>query len=278
MKPARTYLEIMLEAALKAGEATLQYYDDPGVIMKSDQSPLTKADLESDRIISEYLAKTNLPILSEENQSIPYSARKNWTSFWLVDPLDGTKEFINKRLEYTVNIALIENEKPIAGVVYAPALKLLYYAHQDVGAFRKVLKAGTFEIKNILLTSDPVSIGKLPGELRVVASKSHLSPETVTFIQTLKRLTPVGEMKSIGSSLKLCMVAEGNADIYPRLGPTMEWDTAASHAIVNSAGGMVVKASDLSLLSYNKPDLLNPHFIVFRPELLDIVRIITNKD
>lgn len=269
----------MLHAAIEAGQATLQYFNGPEVVMKSDQSPLTKADLESDRIIHEYLIKTGLPILSEEDKLIPYDIRKSWTSFWLVDPLDGTKEFINKRNEFTINIALIEKSQPVAGVVYAPALKMLYFAHHSSGALKNILSGPDFCIFNdILKNSQRITAGAVPEDLRMVASKSHLSAETEAFIKKIECHRSITGMKPIGSSLKLCMVAEGSADIYPRLGPTMEWDTAAAHAVVACSGALVLRISDLTPLTYNKPDLLNPYFVVLKPELLGVIKDIISKE
>lgn len=266
------WLDIALEAALVAGKKTLQYYgDDFDVIVKNDNSPLTLADLESNRVINEYLNKTKIPILSEENKMISYEVRKNWSRYWLIDPLDGTKEFINKRTDYTINIALIEEGIPVLGVVYAPILELVYYGMQNQGSYKATVSA------NVL--PDPIKekayqlkLTKPADKLRVVASRSHLSAETNQFIEKLKKYKSVGDMKSMGSSLKLCMIAEGSADIYPRLGPTMEWDTAASHAVVIYAGGSVVEMDNFQPLTYNKVDLHNPYFIVYNPALNPIVQ------
>ncbi len=272
-----TLLNTALEAALKAGNKTLDFYrEDMTVLIKDDNSPLTRADLESNRIINEYLAGTDIPILSEENKTVPYDIRKNWNRFWLIDPLDGTKEFINKRAEYTINIALVEKAIPVLGVVYAPALDLLYFALKKQGSFKVT---GTVGKKPATLKEHALklSVGKPAEKLRVVASRSHLSGETSLFIENLKKYKPVDELNSIGSSLKLCMIAEGSAEIYPRLGPTMEWDTAASHAVVIHAGGAVIEADNFQPLTYNKINLHNPYFIVYNPELDQVVRKLISK-
>ena len=265
-------LDTALKAALKAGKKTLEYYHtEMTVVVKDDHSPLTQADLESNQIINEYLDSTEVPILSEENKNDPYEVRKEWTSFWLIDPLDGTKEFINKRAEYTINIALVENGIPVLGVVYAPALDLLYFGSKKHGSF-KLKEASNYSVDKIRKHAKQIEVGELSKKLRVVASRSHLSEETSRFIDNLDKHKSIGKMTSIGSSLKLCMIAEGKADIYPRLGPTMEWDTAASHAVVLYAGGIVIETSYFQPLSYNKADLHNPYFIVYNPALDKIVR------
>ncbi len=270
-------LDMALEAALKAGKKTLEYYHtEMTVVVKDDNSPLTRADLESNQIINDYLSSTKIPILSEENKTDPYEIRRKWTRFWLIDPLDGTKEFINKRAEYTINIALVEDSVPILGVVYAPALDLLYFGSKKHGSFKLTEAIGISE-KKLRKYASPISVGEPSKKLRIVASRSHLSDETNQFINTLKKYRPVGEMNSFGSSLKLCMIAEGSADIYPRLGPTMEWDTAASHAVVLYAGGSVIEISNFQPLSYNKSDLHNPYFIVYNPALEKVVRKTINK-
>lgn len=269
-------LDLALKAAIKAGKKTREYYDtEMTVVVKDDHSPLTRADLESNQIINDYLVRTEIPILSEENRNDPYEVRKQWTTFWLIDPLDGTKEFINKRAEYTINIALVEKGVPVLGVVYAPVLDILYFGLKGSGSY-KLKGAEALSKSKIRKHAHEISVGKLSRKLRIVASRSHLSDETSKFIEVLKKSKPVSEIKSIGSSLKLCIVAEGAADIYPRLGPTMEWDTAASHAVVLNAGGEVIDISGQTLL-YNKPDLHNPYFIVFNPDLSPVIKKIISK-
>lgn len=258
---------IAVNAALLAGKEILKIYEtDFSVEKKSDDSPLTRADTASNKIITNALKNTGLPVLSEEGRDIPYRERKNWDAFWLVDPLDGTKEFIKKNDEFTVNIALVKNNKPVMGIIYVPVLDILYFGSLDEGAFKcEKLCTPMPENKNIshlASISDALPLKNLNKKFTVVASRSHLSKETAAFIDQLK--SEHGEVATIsrGSSLKLCMVAEGRADIYPRFAPTSEWDTAAGHAIVLSAGGIVTTADGKEELSYNKEDLLNPWFIV----------------
>ena len=265
-------LDIAIQAALAAGDKTLLYYrSDLEVLIKEDDSPLTLADLESNRVINDLLKETQIPILSEENKTVAFKIRKTWKRFWLIDPLDGTKEFINKRDEYTVNIALIENGYPTLGVVYAPAVGALYFGSEKQGSYKIIVTPGLY-LKEIKSNASKISVGQRAGNLRIVASRSHMSDETKMFIQFIEQHESVGEMKSMGSSLKLCLVAEGSADIYPRMGPTMEWDTAASHAVVIHAGGYVKEWETMQSLSYNKMDLHNPYFVVYNPVLDQLIR------
>lgn len=246
-------LNEVVTIAVNAGQAIMVVYADKSieVTSKSDASPLTQADLASDRVISAGLTALDLgwPLLSEESAQIPYEERKNWDRFWLIDPLDGTKEFIKRNGEFTVNIALIKNGQPILGVVYAPVLDVCYFAARGVGSF---VRRGADEPQSIAVKS------AMPGEsLKVVASRSHADERTSALLEKLV----LYECISMGSSLKLCLVAEGAAHIYPRLGPTMEWDTAAAHAIVKYSGGRVCDWAGTELI-YNKPDLHNPEFLV----------------
>jgi len=242
-------LEEIVNIAKEAGDIIMKIYKrDFTIEYKEDKSPLTEADLASHHVIIKGLEKFNIPIMSEEGKEIPYEKRKEWEYYWCIDPIDGTKEFIKKNGEFTVNIALIYKKSPILGVVYAPALGDMYKAKKSEGAFKNSQKL-------------PLKTNKNPKELlRVVASKSHLSEETQDFIDKLK--TKNIEQISKGSSLKLCMVAEGEADIYPRLAPTMEWDTAAADAIVRESGKMIYQFEDSLPVVYNKKNLLNPWFIV----------------
>lgn len=246
-------LKDIIDIAKEAGDAIMKIYEkDFRIDYKDDKSPLTEADIKSNEIICNALAKLfpDIPLLSEENQEIPYENRKNWDYFWLIDPIDGTKEFIKKNGEFTVNIALIHKDSPVLGVVYAPALDDIYFSKQGEGAYKNDLRL-------------PLRTNEHPErELRIVASKSHLSEETQSFIDDLGSRTEHIEQVSKGSSLKLCMVAEGEADIYPRLAPTMEWDTAAAHAVVLEAGKKVLQYDSYQSLVYNKTSLLNPWFIV----------------
>lgn len=250
----KNILPQIVAIADKAGEAIMEIYATPvnGVITKQDDSPLTLADLASDRVIGAGLAGLALgwPIISEESAQISYKDRKGWQRFWLVDPLDGTKEFIRRNGEFTVNIALIENGEPVLGVVYAPALDVCYFAARGVGAFVRYGKrdARAIKVKEYIPT-EPI---------KVVASRSHSDSRTESLLNKFVSHQCI----SMGSSLKLCLVAEGLAHLYPRLGPTMEWDTAAAHAVVKYAGGRVCDLAGAEL-RYNKPDLHNPEFLVF---------------
>ncbi|OCR12562.1 3'(2'),5'-bisphosphate nucleotidase CysQ [Helicobacter pullorum] len=233
--------------ALDASRAVMEVYKrDFSVYEKEDKSPVSEADLLGNEIICKALAKFSLPILSEENKLVSFDERKKWDYFFCVDPLDGTKEFIKRNGEFTINIALIDRDTPIAGVVYAPALDLMFSAKKGGGAFKNNEKL-------------PLKIKR--DSYKIVASKSHMSKETSDFIENLKVDKPK-EFVSMGSSLKLCLVASGEADIYPRLAPTMEWDTAAADAIVRESGKMTYDFNTQKPLIYNKEDLRNPYFIV----------------
>jgi len=244
-------IEDIKDIAIKAGSAIMEIYQKDFVVeYKNDKSPLTEADIVSNSIICSSLKRKypDIPTLSEENKEVSYNIRKKWNYYWCIDPIDGTKEFIKKNGEFTVNIALIYKNRPVLGVVYAPVLNDIYYSKQGFGAYKNSKKL-------------PLKTNKTPKErLIVVASKSHLSKETQEFIDTLN--TKKIEQISKGSSLKLCMVAEGVADIYPRLAPTMEWDTASAHAIVLEAGKEVIRYIDNKSIVYNKENLLNPWFVV----------------
>ncbi len=247
----------IIALAKQAGEVIMDVYKkDFEVEFKFDQSPLTEADKAAHNVIEQGLIAldqqngTKIPILSEEGRDISYDVRKNWDYFWLVDPVDGTKEFVKKNGEFTVNIALIYKGIPVLGVVYAPALDTMYWAKQNEGAYKDGQKL-------------PLKTTSERETIKVVASRSHMSEETKQFMDAID--TPKEkELVSIGSSLKICLVAEGEADIYPRLGPTMEWDTGAAHAIVNESGMQLQKYEKgaYSEHLYNKENLLNGWFIV----------------
>ncbi len=261
-----------VRAALLAGEAILEVYhrDDREITYKDDHSPLTLADRRADTLIRKTLSPTGLPILSEESRSIPYEQRRKWKRFWLVDPLDGTKEFIKKNDEFTVNIALIEGNEAVAGVVYLPVFRQLYFARRGQGAYRlDGVDATTLPAPGTPFPPEGAVRLPLPrheGVLRVVVSRSHLSPETEAYIRrVLGEETPY-ETVAAGSSLKLCRVAEGVADLYPRLGPTMEWDIAAAVPLVTESGSTITQ-TDGSPVRFNKEDLHNPWFVVAAPTL-----------
>lgn len=257
-------LSISIEAAITAGKKIMEIYtmDDFEIDYKLDNSPLTKADIAAHHCIVSFLGQTNIPVLSEEGQGINYDDRKDLKQLWIVDPIDGTKEFINKNGEFTVNIALIEDHKPVLGVIYVPALKDLYYSSIDKGAFKlsNISEFSSFKLISEAAQKLPIIDSNRP--YTVVASRSHLSVETEKFIQSLE--ADHGEIRCIskGSSLKLCMVAEGSADCYPRFAPTMEWDTAAGQAICNHAGFSVIDWSTKEEMKYNREQLLNNWFLV----------------
>jgi 3'(2'), 5'-bisphosphate nucleotidase len=251
-------LDYLIATAREAGSEILKVYaTDFGVTRKDDASPLTEADLRSHHLITRRLRErySETPILSEENgEESPYEVRRQWREFWLVDPLDGTKEFVKRNGQFTVNIALIREGRPVAGVVYAPVLRQLYYALEGHGAFK---------------ISDGAAPARLepPGRTNsdrvvIAGSLSHPTPEMDAFIAEQRRKYKHVEFLPMGSSLKICLVAEGAADIYPRFGPTMEWDTAAAHAVAREAGRKVVAHGTAQELPYNKQSLLNGWFVV----------------
>ena len=249
-------LNIAIEAAVAAGAEILEVYkSDFSVEHKDDKSPLTLADKRGHLKIMSYLENTPYPVLSEEGKHLSYDERKEWSRFWLVDPLDGTKEFIKRNGEFTVNIALVENGVPIMGVIYVPVEDILYIGSEE-GAFKYEAYAAGNSRKEAL----PLLKGNRSYTL--VGSRSHMSAETELFFEEKKKEHGSVEVLAVGSSLKLCMVAEGKADAYPRYAPTMEWDTGAGHAIVLAAGFNVTKHNTTEPLTYNKKDLLNPWFLV----------------
>jgi 3'(2'), 5'-bisphosphate nucleotidase len=261
-------LTIAIKASLEAGKRIMAIYDNESfdVDFKSDDSPLTKADLAAHDIIISHLKDTDIPILSEEGKHLDYEIRKTWDSLWIVDPIDGTKEFIKKNGEFTVNIALVENQIPILGVIYVPALKELYFASKELGSY-KVNDITEFtsleeitEIAEKLPLNEKTNLQK--NKFTVVASKSHLSKETEDYIEELEKEHGEVITLSKGSSLKLCMVAEGMADEYPRFAPTMEWDTAAGQAICKYAGKTVIDYKTKKEMVYNREELLNNWFLV----------------
>ena len=262
------YLYLAIRAAIDAGKAIMDIYNDPaadfGIEQKADNSPLTKADKAAHKIISNLLSVTPFPILSEEGADIPYKERKKWQTFWLVDPLDGTKEFIKRNGEFTVNIALIEKGVPDAGVIYVPVRRELYFGSLNEGAF----KASDIDyehqptLEELRTKARRMPVTPLHQGLVVVASRSHMTEETRMYIDNLRKQGVPVTLISSGSSLKICLVAEGSADIYPRFAPTMEWDTAAGHAIVKAAGCEIYHIDEKTPLRYNKEDLHNPWFIV----------------
>ena len=265
-----------IRAALQAGAEIMKVYTDPNadfeIEKKADNSPLTIADRKSHAIIAGWLADTPYPILSEEGKKIPTEERQSWNELWVVDPLDGTKEFIKRNGEFTVNIAYVKNGAPEAGVIYIPVKEELFFADIEKGAYKLSNEDGLLtrinENKEPGCTLETLieKAQKLPYPTQhegfmIVASRSHLNAETEEYIERMKKEHAKVETVSKGSSLKLCLIAEGVADVYPRFAPTMEWDTAAGHAIIRAAGKEVYQANTDKPLVYNKEDLLNPWFI-----------------
>lgn len=259
------YLKTAIKASLKAGKAIMQVYDTGfDVVYKDDKSPLTEADKQANDIINSYLIPTKIPIISEENKQTDFSIRKTWDFCWVVDPVDGTKEFVKRNGEFTVNIALVHLGVPILGVIYVPATKELYFAEvDDKKAYKAQLSSHDELIENVLEKAEIIQPkANASNTIQVVGSRSHMSQETQDFIQDLKSNGKSVEIVSKGSSLKFCLIAEGKADVYPRFAPTMEWDTAAGQAICNAVNVDVISNDTNQHLMYNKQQLLNPWFIV----------------
>ena len=264
-----TLQNLGITAALAAGRQILEVYDseDFDVSIKDDNSPLTRADIASHQIISQLLeaGAPDIPILGEEGKEIAFADRKKWETFWLVDPLDGTKEFIKRNGEFTVNIALVENRTAVLGVLYVPVKDTIYFAAKGHGSFKAESAAAT-GVSGIMDTAVrlPQTTGRTVPPVKVVASRSHFSPETAAYVDDIKEKHGEVDLVSAGSALKICLVAEGTADVYPRFGPTMEWDVGAGQVIAEEAGCTVVDTTTGEQLQYNKENLLNPFFIVER--------------
>lgn len=262
---SKNYINIAISAAIAAGQEILKIYNNPeanfAIERKADNSPLTIADKAAHNIIVEQLKNTGFPILSEEGKSIPFKIRKHWKRFWLVDPLDGTKEFIKRNGEFTVNIALMNENKPIAGIIYVPVTQTLYYGDSITGAW-KINRADAGTTLKLITEKGQ----KLPAKVKtsnytIVGSRSHMNAETENYVSQLEKKHRKIEIITSGSSIKIGMVAEGLANEYPRFAPTMEWDTAAGHAIANAAGKKLWLTDFSGELIYNKENLLNPYFI-----------------
>ena len=285
----KRYLVTAIHAAIEAGNAILQVYQsaDFKIEEKADRSPLTLADMRSHEIIVDRLVGFEIPILSEEGQCIPYEEREVWETFFLIDPLDGTKEFIKKNGEFTVNIALIRDEKPVGGVIFVPDKDILYFASAEIGSYKLDISPIADWLNNLSGTRSRFvnlsnsQIDKALSELiahsaklpikpptnrpyTIAGSRSHSTAELEDYVKKKREQYGEVEFISAGSSLKLCLVAEGRADIYPRTGPTMEWDTAAGQAIVENAGGKVFQYDTENQLVYNKENLLNPWFVALK--------------
>ncbi len=257
-----------LKTAFLAGKAIMEVYSKPfDFELKSDNSPLTIADKKAHLIIAEGLTGSGIPLISEEGEHASYEIRKDWKQYWLVDPLDGTKEFIKRNGDFTVNIALISGKQPVFGVIYAPVLEFIYWGSQ-AGSFRlDTSQSDEMDFENysfIKTKAEQLPCFPVQDGYRVLGSRSHMNTETESFINQLKATHPGLSFVSRGSSLKFCTLAEGGADIYPRFSPTMEWDTAAGHAVALFAGCSIDQVENGLPVEYNKPSLLNPFFIASR--------------
>jgi 3'(2'), 5'-bisphosphate nucleotidase len=256
---------LAMEASVKAGLEIMKVYEkeDFQVELKEDDSPVTLADKLANSIIIDFLKATEIPIISEENEKIPFSDREKWNQCWIVDPLDGTKEFIKKSGEFTVNIALIENNKPVFGVIYIPVSKELYYGDVKTGRSFKVVVDAKEQFEDLISKATEIFPGGIEETIKVAGSRSHINKETLGFIDALKEKYDLDiDVIPKGSSLKFCLMAEGRMDVYPRLGPTMEWDTAAGHAICKAVGLTVMDKETGQEMVYNRKNLLNNSFVV----------------
>lgn len=265
MAETLTLLNKAIFAALKAGNEILKIYNkDFNVEYKDDKSPLTEADIVSNKIIMNELLLTNIPVISEENKQLPFSTRKEWSRCWIVDPIDGTKEFIKKNGEFTVNIALVEKNKTKIGVIYVPVTRELYYTNLDKTQAYKTIVSSIDKLEDLLFNEEDKLQPSLNDveNFKVVGSRSHMNNETNEFINTLRDKHKTIEIVSKGSSLKFCLVAEGKANVYPRFAPTMEWDTAAGQAICEAVGLKVIDQKTKVPMLYNRENLLNNHFLV----------------
>jgi 3'(2'), 5'-bisphosphate nucleotidase len=257
-------LHTAITAALEAGKAILEIYHSGefDVEIKGDNSPLTKADTASHNVIMSFLTKTNIPVLSEEGKAIAYEERKDWKQLWIVDPIDGTKEFIKRNGEFTVNIALIEDQRPLIGVIFVPVTGELYFSSKEMGAFKVTVDLENYDVDMIISNGNKLPLEREDKTFTIVASRSHMSPETEAYVQEMRDIHGEVHLISKGSSLKLCMVAQGVADCYPRFAPTMEWDTAAGQAICEHADFRVIDWSTKKTMLYNREELLNNWFLV----------------
>jgi len=259
------WIRLALSASLEAGKAIMDIYEgeDLGVEYKDDASPLTRADRAAHHVIMRHLEPTGIPVLSEEGKHMPFEDRSEWDELWIVDPVDGTKEFIKRNGEFTVNIALVRRGRVAGGVVFAPVLGTGDVGVEGEGAWRLEVSTGAdVEVAWNDRMALPMDIGQRP--FTVVASRSHMSPETQAYVEEAKSIHGEVNLISKGSSLKLCMVAEGTADAYPRFAPTMEWDTAAGQAVCEAAGCDVIDQNTGEPMRYNREDLLNAWFLVSR--------------
>ena len=257
-------LKNLIDISRKAGVEILDVYSNSfEITLKEDLSPLTDADRRSNEVIITTLESLypEIPILSEEGKEVNFSERKGWNLFWLIDPLDGTKEFIKRNGEFTVNIALIKNQLPIAGIVYAPTIKTFWYGAEGIGSYKLIENSEAKRIKVEENTDSPI---------RIVSSRSHPSAKLESYLNRFSDY----EILNMGSSLKICLIADSSAHIYPRLGPTMEWDSGAGHAVLKFAGGELINRETSEELIYNKEILKNPDFICYAPRVKDVYEIL----
>lgn len=254
-----------IQAAVNAGKEIMKVYASNNfqVTEKLDESPLTIADQLSNKVIVEALKSTNINLISEEEKQIDYTIRKEWNQCWVIDPLDGTKEFIKRNGEFTVNIALVSNQQPIFGVIYVPATQELFVGNVDVDTSIKLQLENHYFSSDLLGSAEEIQADKaISSVVKVVGSRSHMNEDTLHFVEALKAQQKEVEIVSKGSSLKFCLVAEGKAHVYPRFAPTMEWDTAAGHAICKAVGVSVIDQATNQEMRYNKENLLNNYFLV----------------
>jgi 3'(2'), 5'-bisphosphate nucleotidase len=260
-------LQNAIHASLLAGVEIMEYYisEDFDVDTKENNTPVTQADIAASNVIIDILARTHIPIICEETAETPYQERKTWNTVWIVDPLDGTKDFIAKNDEFTVNIALIEKEAPVLGVIYVPVTDTLYYGIVGIGAY--MLQEASTRVSGYTFEELEKHAQELPlttesSEFRIVASRSHRCAHTEQFIEEQKKIHPNTTLISIGSSLKFCLIANGTAQLYPRFNNIAEWDTAAGDALVRAAGFHSYIAHTSEYLKYNKENMMQPHFII----------------
>ncbi len=265
-KELKEFVLLAVRASMTAASAITEIYStaDFNVDMKADNSPLTDADRRSHQIIERALKATQVPILSEEGRDIPYEERKAWDRLWIVDPLDGTKEFIKRNGEFTVNIALVNKGAPLFGVIYVPVLEQLFFGGRGMGAYgcTRPMDRAPADMDELIRACKRLPLEVSRSAYVIMGSRSHPTPELEKFVQEKRKEVQDVRFISAGSSLKICRVAEGAADIYPRLGPTMEWDTAAGQGIAEGAGRSVTVWETGKPLTYNREDLLNPWFVV----------------
>lgn len=258
-------LQQAIHASILGGEKIMEVYNSAfEVEYKTDDSPLTIADKKANDIITQILTKTNIPILSEEGKSIAYDERKNWKQLWIVDPLDGTKEFVKRNGEFTVNIALIEDNFPVIGVIYVPVSRDLYFGFTGNGSYKYTVQTDySVDMLDTIIGSSVKLLSSPTDDIcRIVASRSHMSEDTERYIELKRERFNQVELVSKGSSLKFCLIAENLADVYPRYAPTMEWDTAAGQVIVEEVGKSLIDVKTGQRMRYNREQLLNNWFLV----------------